>query len=63
MGSELEPNIKEDIGKVLTQHADSFTSKATEIISVDPWIASHSLNINLGMKLVIQKKRKFTYER
>ena len=30
---------------------------------MDPQIASHSLNIHLEMKLVIQKKRKFTYER
>ena len=53
---ELDPNVKDNISKILTQHSDSFTSKATEIIGVDPQIASHSLNINLVMKLVIQKR-------
>ena len=63
VGLELEPDIKEDISKVLSQYSDSFTSKATEIIGVDPQIASYSLNINPRMKLVIYKKRKFVYER
>ena len=39
VGLELEPDIKEDISKVLTQHSDSFASKATEIVGVDPRIA------------------------
>ena len=60
---ELEPDIKEGISKVLTQHSNSFASKATKIVGVDPHIASHSLSINPGMKPVIQKKRKFAYER
>ena len=60
---ELEPDIKEDISKVLIQHSNSFTSKAIEIVGVDPRIASHSLNINPRIKPVIQKKRKFAYER
>ena len=63
IGSELEPDVKDDISKVLTQHADSFASKVIEIIGVDPWISSHSLNINPRMKPVIHKKRKFAYER
>ena len=62
VGSELKPNIQEDISKVLTRHPDSFTSKAIEIVGVDPRITSHSLNINPGMKLVIHKKRKFAYK-
>ena len=32
-------------------------------MGVDPRITSHSLNINPRMKPVIQKKRKFAYER
>ena len=32
-------------------------------MDIDPRITSHSLNINSKMKPVIQKKRKFTYER
>ena len=60
---ELELDIKKDISKVLTQHSDSFASKATKIVGVDSRIMSHSLNINLRMKPVIQKKRKFAYER
>ena len=63
IGSELEPDFKEDISKVLTQYSNSFTSKATEIVGVDPRITSHSLNINPRMTPVIQKKRKFAYER
>ena len=63
VGSKLEPNIQEDISKVLTRNLDSFASKAIEIVGVDPRIVSHSLNINPGIKSVIQKKRKFTYER
>ena len=63
IGLELEPNIKEDISKVLAQNPNNFTSKATEIVGVDSRIASYSLNINLGIKPVIQKKRKFAYER
>ena len=60
---ELEPNIKEDISKVLTQHSGSFASKVMEIVGVDPQIASHSQNFNLRMKPIIQKKRKFAYKR
>ena len=60
---KLEQGIKEDICKFLTQYSNSFASKAIEIVGVDPQIASHSLNINPGMKPVIQKKRKFVYER
>ena len=63
IGSELEPNVKRDISKVLTRHSNSFTSKAIKIIGVDPQVASHSLNILPGMKPVVQKKRKFAYER
>ena len=63
IGSKLEPEAREDVSKVLTWHSDSFASKATEIVGVDPQVASHSLNILPGAKLVIQKKRKFTYER
>ena len=63
IGLELEPDIKEDISKVLAQHSNSFASKATEIVGVDPRIVSHSLKINPGIKPVIQKKRKFAYER
>lgn len=63
MGGELDEDIKSDISGVLIRHSDSFASKVTEIVGVDPRVASHSLNINLGMKPVIQKKRKFAYER
>ena len=63
VGLEIEQGIKEDISKVLTKHSDSFALKATEIVGVEPRIASHSLKINPGMKPIIQKKRKFTYER
>ena len=63
IGSELEPDVKRNISKVLTRHSDSFASKATEIIGVDPQVASHSLNILPGTKPVVQKKRKFAYER
>ena len=56
--SELESDVKRDISKVLTQHSDSFTSKAIEIIGVDPQVASHSLNILPRMKPVVQKKKK-----
>ena len=63
VGLELEPDVKKNISKVLTQHSDSFASKATEIVGVDPRVASHSLNILPGSKPVIQKKRKFAYER
>ena len=60
---ELGQDIKKDISKVLTRHQDSFASKATEIMGVDPRITSYSLNINSGMKPIIQKKRKFAQER
>ena len=63
IGSELELDVKTDICKVLTQHSTSFALKATEIVGVDPRVASHSLNILSGMKPVVQKKRKFAYER
>ena len=63
IGSELEPDVKNDITKVLSQHLDSFASKAIKIIGVDPRVTSHSLNILPGMKPIVQKKRKFTYER
>ena len=63
IGSELEPNVRDNISKVLTQHSNGFASKATKIAGVDPQIASHNLNINPRMKPVIQKKRKFVYER
>ena len=56
IGSELELDVKDNICKVLTQHSDSFASKATEIVGVDPQISSHSLNIQPGMKPVVQKK-------
>ena len=58
IGLELEPNVKDNISKVLTQHSDSFASKAIKIIGVDPQVTSHSLNILLGVKLVVQKKKK-----
>ena len=29
IGSELEPDVKDDVSKVLTRHLDSFASKAT----------------------------------
>ena len=57
IGSELEPDVKNDISKVLTQHLDSFASKVTEIIGVDPQVASYSLNILPGVKPVVQKKK------
>ena len=60
IGSELEPDFKDDVSKVLTRYSDSFASKATEIVGVNPRVASHSLNILPGMKSVVQKKRKFT---
>lgn len=63
MGSELEHEVKKDISRVLMKHSDSFTSKATEIIRIDLEIASHNLNVNSGAKPVVQKKRKFAYER
>ena len=63
IGSELEPDVKREISKVLTQHSGSFASKATEIIGMDPQVASHSLNILPGTKPVVQKKKRFTYER
>ena len=53
IGSELEPDVKRDISKVLTQHSYSFASKATEIVGVDPQVASHSLNILPGTKPVV----------
>ena len=49
IGSELETDVKDNISKVLTQHSDSFASKATEIVGVDPQIASHNLTIHPGM--------------
>ena len=63
IGLELDPDVKRDISKVLTQHSDSFASEAIEIIGVDPQVASNSLNILLGSKPVVQKKRKFAYKR
>ena len=63
VGLELEQGIKEDISKVLTKHSDSFALKIIEIVNVDLRITSHSLNINPGIKPIIQKKRKFAYER
>ena len=56
IGSELEPDVKNDISKVLTQHLDSFASKATEIVGMDPQVALHSLNILPRVKPVVQKK-------
>ena len=53
IGSELEPDVKRDISEVLTRHSDSFASKATEIVGVDPQVASHSLNILPGTKPVV----------
>ena len=63
VGMELEPDVRRSISKVLTYHANSFASKATEIVGVDPQVASHSLNILPGSKPVVQKKKKFAYER
>ena len=63
VGSELEPDVRKNISKVLTQHSKSFASKATEIVGVDPQVTSHSLNILPGSKPVVQKKRKFAHER
>ena len=59
----MEHEVKRNIVKVLTRHSDIFASKATEIVGIDPQIASYSLNVNPGAKPVIQKKRKFAYER
>ena len=36
IGSKLEPDVKDNTSKVLTQHLDSFASKATEIVGVVP---------------------------
>ena len=63
VGTELEPDVKRSISKVLTQYSKSFASEASEIVGVDPQVASHSLNILSGSKPVVQKKRKFAYER
>ena len=40
IGSELEPEAREDVSKVLTRHSDNFSSKAIEIVGVDPQVAS-----------------------
>ena len=40
-----------------------FASKAPKIVEIDTRVALHILNINLIAKLVIQKKRKFAFER
>ena len=53
IGSELEPYVKSDISKVLTQYLNSFASKAIKIIGVDPQVTLHSLKILPGMKLVV----------
>ena len=63
IGGELNEDIRNGISEVLIKYSDNFASKATEIVGVGPRIASNSLNINLGMKPVILKKRKFAYER
>ena len=63
IGGELDGYIRKGINEVLKKHSNNFTSKASGIVGVDPQIASHSLNINPRMKLIIQKKTKFTYER
>ena len=53
VGSELEPDVRRNISEVLTHHANSFASKATEIVGMDPQVASHSLNILPGSKPVV----------
>ena len=56
IGTELEPDIRGSISKVLTQYSKSFAAEASEIVGVDPQVASHSLNILPGSNRWYRRK-------
>ncbi|XP_015580961.1 uncharacterized protein LOC107262061 [Ricinus communis] len=63
IGTELLEQITRGIEEVLTEKNHMFISLPSEIVSVDPSIISHQLNVSPSSKHVKQKKRSFTLER
>ncbi|XP_050233350.1 uncharacterized protein LOC126681837 [Mercurialis annua] len=63
IGADVPEEVVQEIIKILKKNAESFATEPSEIVGIDPKVASHKLNVNPGSRHIVQKKRRFTKER
>uniref|UniRef100_A0A2N9HQ17 Reverse transcriptase RNase H-like domain-containing protein n=1 Tax=Fagus sylvatica TaxID=28930 RepID=A0A2N9HQ17_FAGSY len=63
VGANLSPQMKESIIQFLKNNKDVFAWSHEDMLSIDPSIISHKLNVNPSLHLVKQKRRVFAPER
>lgn len=62
-GTTFNNAIKEELINLLKSRITTFAQHLKEVTGVDPGITTHKLNVDTSIKLIQQKKRKFTPER
>ncbi|XP_050238331.1 uncharacterized protein LOC126687817 [Mercurialis annua] len=63
VGTDVPEKVAQEITEILKKNVESFTTEPTEIVGIDPKVASHKLNVIPGSVPKVQKKRRFTEER
>ena len=63
IGTLLNEDQMREMGQFLRNNSNIFTWSAAEMPSISPIVIRHSLNVNLAVWPIKQKKRKFALER
>ncbi|XP_050207596.1 uncharacterized protein LOC126657019 [Mercurialis annua] len=63
IGTEIPEAVAVEIKSVLQKNGDTFAADASEVVGIDPTIASHKLTVYKDAKPVVQKKRRFAEDR
>ncbi|XP_055960634.1 uncharacterized protein LOC130015110 [Mercurialis annua] len=63
VGTEVPEKVAQEITEILKKNVESFATEPTEIVGINPKVASHKLNVIPGSVPKVQKKRRFTEER
>ncbi|XP_050233160.1 uncharacterized protein LOC126681656 [Mercurialis annua] len=63
VGTEVPEKVAHEIIEILKKNVESFATEPTEIVGINPKVASHKLNVIPGSVPKVQKKRRFTEER
>ena len=63
IGTYLELEVRNQLIKFLQAHKTTFAWSTDDMVSVDPNVISHKLNVDLTYRPVRQKRRRFAPER
>ena len=63
LGKSLDQETRDQIAEVIVRHLDAFAWSASDMLGIDPDFLCHHLTMDLQVRPVLQRRRKFNDER